>query len=170
MPKSVRSFDRITIPAPCDADWEAMIGNDQVRFCQHCNLHVTDLSSMTRPAAMRFVARSRGRLCVRYVQRVNGDILTKEIPQRLHHISRRVSRIAAGAFSASLSLSTAAAQTRSDANPTTVRQTEPVASVTATKEGASIAGVVKDPNGAVVSQATVTLMNCSPWISRKTIR
>ena len=38
MPKSVRSFDRITIPAPCDADWEAMSGNDQVRFCEHCNL------------------------------------------------------------------------------------------------------------------------------------
>jgi uncharacterized protein len=159
MPKSVRSFNRITIPAPCDADWDAMIGNDQVRFCEHCNLHVTDLSSMTRPAAMRLVARSRGRLCVRYVQRANGDILTKEIPQRLHHISRRVTRIAAGAFSATLSLASAAAQTRSDANPNAVRQTQTTASVTAPNEGASISGVVKDPNGAVVSGATVTLMN-----------
>ena len=123
MPKSVRSFDRITIPAPCDADWDAMSGNDQVRFCEHCNLHVTDLSSMTRPEAMRLVARSRGRLCVRYVQRANGDILTKQIPQQLHRISRRASRIAAGAFSATLSLASAAAQPRSDANPTTVRQT-----------------------------------------------
>ncbi|HEY0348340.1 MAG TPA: hypothetical protein VGC60_09290 [Pyrinomonadaceae bacterium] len=114
MPKSVRSFDRITIPAPCDADWDAMIGNDQVRFCEHCNLHVTDLSSMTRPEAMRLVARSRGRLCVRYIQRASGDILTKEIPQQLHRISRRVSRIAAGAFSPTLSLASAAAQTRSD--------------------------------------------------------
>ena len=42
MPKSVRSFDRITIPAPCDADWDAMIGNDQVRFCEHCKLHTTE--------------------------------------------------------------------------------------------------------------------------------
>ena len=38
MPKSVRSFDRITIPAPCDAAWDEMIGNDQVRFCEHSNL------------------------------------------------------------------------------------------------------------------------------------
>lgn len=159
MPKSVRSFDRITIPAPCDADWDTMIGNDQVRFCEHCNLHVTDLSSMTRPAAMRLVARSQGRLCVRYVQRANRDILTKEIPQRLHHISRRVSRIAAGAFSATLSLASAAAQTRSDVNPNAARQTQLVASATAPNEGASISGVVKDPNGAVVSRATVTLTN-----------
>src|SRR5882672_10821143 len=159
MPKSVRSFDRITIPAPCGADWDAMIGNDQVRFCEHCNLHVTDLSSMTRPAAMRLVARSRGRLCVRYIQRSNGDILTKEIPQQLHRISRRASRIAAGAFSATLSLASAAAQTRSDMSPSAVRQTQPVASLTAPNEGASISGVVKDPNGAVVSRSTVTLTN-----------
>ena len=157
MPKSVRSFDRITIPAPCDADWDAMIGNDQVRFCEHCNLPVTDLSSMTRPEAMRLVARSRGRLCVRYIQRANGDILTKEIPQQLHRISRRVSRIAAGAFSATLSLSSAAAQTRSNA---TLRQTQTIALLNATpNEGSSISGVVKDPNGAVVSRATVTLTN-----------
>lgn len=160
MPKSVRSFDRITIPAPCDADWDAMIGNDQVRFCEHCNLHLTDLSSMTRPEAMRLVARSRGRLCVRYIQRANGDILTKEIPQRLHRISRRASRIAAGAFSATLSLASAAAQTRSDVNPNAIRQTQTAASQNApTSEGASISGVVKDPNGAVVSRATVTLTN-----------
>ena len=61
MPKSVRSFDRIKIPAPCDADWEAMSGNDQVRFCEHCNLRVTDLSSMTRQEATRLVARSEAR-------------------------------------------------------------------------------------------------------------
>jgi hypothetical protein len=40
MPTSARSFDRITIAAPCDADWDAMIGNDQVRFCEHCHLYV----------------------------------------------------------------------------------------------------------------------------------
>jgi len=34
MSTSARSFDRITIAAPCDADWEAMTGNDRVRFCE----------------------------------------------------------------------------------------------------------------------------------------
>jgi hypothetical protein len=36
------------IPAPCDADWDTMVGNDRVRFCEDCNLHVTNLSNITR--------------------------------------------------------------------------------------------------------------------------
>ncbi len=60
MSEPIRSLDRVTIPQPCSADWDEMIGNDQVRFCEHCSLHVTNLSSMTRQEAMRFVAKSRG--------------------------------------------------------------------------------------------------------------
>ena len=88
-----------------------MIGNDQVRFCEHCQLHVNDLSAMTRHEAMRLVARSQGRLCVRYVQLPGGGVLTRA-PERLYRIGRRVSRLAAGAFTATLTLSTAVAQTR----------------------------------------------------------
>src|SRR5580765_549637 len=160
MPKSVRSFDRITLPAPCDADWDSMIGNDQVRFCEHCNLHVTNLSAMTRTEAMRFVAKSSGRLCVRYVQRLDGEILTRELPKQLYRIGRRVSRIAAGAFSATLSLTSAAAQTQSDSRSSTLQQPQAIASLIPTvNQGATVSGVVKDPNGAVVPQATVTLTN-----------
>ncbi|HYX28245.1 MAG TPA: ankyrin repeat domain-containing protein [Pyrinomonadaceae bacterium] len=157
MSTSVRSFDRITIAAPCDADWDSMTGNDQVRFCEHCQLHVTNLSAMTRPQAMRFVAKSRGRLCIRYVQRTSGEIITKQLPQKLHHIGRRVSRIAAGAFSAALTVGTAAAQTQSDAKRN-VMPAQTVATTTTTND-ASIGGVVKDPNGALVPQAAVTLTN-----------
>jgi hypothetical protein len=64
MPTSAYSFDRITVPAPCDAG-DTMIGNDQVRLCKHCHLQVTNLSSMTRLQAKRLVQQSRGRLCVR---------------------------------------------------------------------------------------------------------
>ncbi len=163
MPKSVRSFDRITIPAPCDADWDAMIGNDQVRFCAHCNLHVTNLSSMTRQQAMRLVARSEGRLCVRYVQRPKGGILSKQVSAKLHPITRRVSRIAAGAFSATLSLSTAAAQTGPQAEKPSTQVEQQVqsdrqdpANISGT---ASVSGVVTDPAGAVVAGATIVLTN-----------
>src|SRR5437773_12524842 len=100
MPQSIRSFDRMIIPAPCDADWDSMVGNDQVRFCEHCDLHVNNLSSMTRVNAMRLVARSKGRLCVRYVQGLAGSVLTKGVPEKFHRISRRVPVVAAGAFTA----------------------------------------------------------------------
>jgi hypothetical protein len=86
-----------------------MIGNDQVRFCEHCHLHVNNLSTMTRSEALRFVARSRGRICIRFVQGPSGP-LTGKMPDKLYNIGRRASRLAAGAFSAALSISTAAAQ------------------------------------------------------------
>jgi len=158
MPKSVRSFDRITIPAPCDADWDEMIGNDQVRFCEHCNLHVTNLSAMTRTEAMHLVAQSRGRLCVRFIQLPGGGVLTKDLPEKLHLISRRVSRVAAGAFTAAVSLSTAAAQIRSDVDPRTALQTPAAGKlISADAEGATVSGIVKDPNGALVPNALITL-------------
>ena len=156
----VRSFDRITIPAPCDADWDSMIGNDQVRFCAHCNLEVTDLSAMTRHEAMRLVARSQGRLCVRLIQRPDGGIVSRTVPEKLHRISRRVSQIAAGAFTATLSLSSAAAQTGTDSAVGARREQEAIARMIPQPElGSSLSGIISDPNGAVISGATLTLTN-----------
>ena len=118
MPKSNRSFDRMIIPAPCDADWDSMIGNDRVRFCEHCNLQVTNLSNLTKQEAMRLVARSEGRLCVRFVRRSDGSVAAKLSEQKLHQISRRVSRLAAGAFTATATrFRTGTGATRYDAHP-----------------------------------------------------
>jgi ankyrin repeat protein len=142
------------IPAPCEADWDSMIGNDQVRFCEHCHLHVTNLSALTRQEAMRLVARSEGRLCVRFVKRLDDSVVTKQLPQKLHQIGRRVSRIAAGAFTATLSLSSAAAQT------SVVSSQPPVQSIATQPQldvGSTLTGVVADPQGAVVPNATLTL-------------
>lgn len=158
MPKSVRSFDRINIPAPCNADWESMVGNDRVRFCEHCQLDVTNLSVLTRPEAMRLVERSEGRLCVRFVTRPNGRVLTNQLPRKMHQIARRASRIAAGAFSATLSLSSAVAQSQNGAVLEAQRD-RAVAAVVAVPfaHEAGVTGTVTDPNGAVVMGANVIL-------------
>ena len=158
MPKSIRSFDRINIPAPCDADWDLMIGNDRVRFCEHCKLDVTNLSALTRPEAMRLVERSEGRLCVRFVTRPNGHLLTKQLPRKVHQIARRASRIAAGAFSATLSLSSAASQAQSGVRLEAPRD-HPVAAAVAVPlaHEAVVTGTVTDPNGDLVMGANVIL-------------
>jgi ankyrin repeat protein len=148
------------IPAPCEADWDSMIGNERVRFCEHCHLRVTNLSALTRQEAMRLVARSEGRLCVRFVKRLDGRVVTKQLPLKLHQIGRRVSRIAAGAFTATLSLSAAAAQTRPEADRILGIPRAAVALSAATSEAEStVTGTVTDPNGAVVAGASVTLLN-----------
>ena len=43
----------LTVPSPCPTDWNSMIGNDQVRFCEHCRFEVHNLSLMTRSQAER---------------------------------------------------------------------------------------------------------------------
>lgn len=158
MPQSIRSFDRINIPAPCDADWDSMIGNDKVRFCEHCNLQVTKLSSLTHQAAINLVARSEGRLCVRLERRASGGLIMKQSAPRLHQIARRASRLAAGAFSATLSLATASAQT-SVPNQQLPATQMIEARARRSEAGCSLSGVISDPSGAVVPGAVVTLTN-----------
>ncbi len=149
----------LTVPSPCPTDWNSMIGNDQVRFCEHCSFEVHNLSLMTRSQAERLVARSNGRLCVQYIQDPNGGPVTMPVGQKLHHISRRVSQIAAGAFTAALSVTSAIAQESTgvrigaaDAPPAT----QPLARWAL---GASVLGTVTDQNGAVVPGATVSVSN-----------
>jgi ankyrin repeat protein len=159
VPKELRSLDQLIIQNPCNADWDSMSGNDRVRFCEHCSLRVTNLSSLTRVEAMRLVAGSEGRLCVRFIQSPSGQVLTKAV-DHAHRISRRVSRIAAGAFTATLSLSSAAAQSGSRSPLDVLKSTPAVVTAGAPREtGANLSGVIKDPNGAVVAAANVTLIN-----------
>ncbi|MBL8196125.1 MAG: hypothetical protein JNM06_20200, partial [Blastocatellia bacterium] len=64
---SKKSFEqRLKVLSPCSADWEKMVGNDQVRFCEHCSKSVNNISEMTREQALELVLKSNGRLCVRY--------------------------------------------------------------------------------------------------------
>jgi hypothetical protein len=152
-------LNNLTIPSPCPADWDSMIGNDQVRFCKHCNLDVHNLSQMTRAKAERLVTRSNGRLCVRYHHDPTGKPLTLPVGQKLHRISRRVSRLAAGAFTATLSVTSVVAQTSTgyqpgNANP--VSATKPIARWGL---GSSLFGTITDPKGAAISGATISVSN-----------
>jgi len=152
-------LNNITIPSPCTADWDSMIGNDRVRFCEHCNLDVHNLSLMTRSQAQRLVARSNGRLCVRYHQDPAGQPLTLPVRQKLHRIGRRVSKIAAGAFSATLSVTSAVAQ--NSASPQSGNSNPPTATQASARWAlsSSIAGTITDQNGAVIPGATISISN-----------
>ncbi len=162
--KPISSFNRMKIAAPCDADWESMAGNDQVRFCEHCNLHVTDLSSLSRRDAMELVARSQGRICVRFIPTPSGGVLTRTLPEKLYRIQRRVSRIAASAFTATLSISSAMAQSPGSSSSDQVTeavqrvQTEGRREIT-DQFKAGIEGVVRTEENSRISNATVVLVD-----------
>ena len=180
MSKSVRQLDQIRIAAPCDAAWDSMIGNDQVRFCEHCNLHVNNLSAMTRSEALRLVARSRGRICVRFTENPFGGPLTGKLPEKLYGIGRRTSRLAAGAFSAALSVTTATAQSSPSAADaasaagyeklqTAVEKQQTAVSDSLIDEFTGVvAGTVKNSEGVPISEATVVLVDRESGEERST--
>ncbi|HEY0379036.1 MAG TPA: ankyrin repeat domain-containing protein [Pyrinomonadaceae bacterium] len=166
MPKPTGALDRIHIASPCPASWDEMIGNEQVRFCRHCSLHVHDLSKITAKDAMKLVAASQGKLCVRYYRRPDGTVQTAERAEPLTHIKRRLSRIAAGAFTATLSLaSTAVAQSARPAEGNQPAAVQPAGGATLGRalvhdgQTSSLAGTVFDVQQAVIPAATIVLVN-----------
>jgi Carboxypeptidase regulatory-like domain/Ankyrin repeats (3 copies)/Ankyrin repeats (many copies) len=167
MPRTTNTIlDRINITSPCSADWDSMTGNREVRFCLHCSRHVNNLSEMTRKQALSLVARSKGRLCVRYKRRPDGRVETAQPDRQLYQIKRRVSRLAAGAFTAALGLcSSVAAQTPSTNERRAwdgVEIADPYDSARPIISGsgsATLKGTITDPNGAVIPGATMTLVN-----------
>ena len=166
MPKPKGALDRIHIASPCPASWDEMIGNEQVRFCRHCSLHVHDLSKITAKDAMKLVADSQGKLCVRYYRRPDGTVQTAERAQPLTQIKRRLSRIAAGAFTATLSLaSTAAAQSPRPAEGNQPAVVQPADGVMLGRvlahdgQTATLVGTVFDQQQAVIPSASVVLTN-----------
>lgn len=93
----------VRVAAPCQADWNQMIGDERVRFCGACSLNVYNLSAMTRSEAEALIARSEGRLCVKFYRRRDGSIITQDCPVGLRAIRRRVSYLTKAIASAVLS-------------------------------------------------------------------
>ena len=82
----------VRIAAPCNASWSSMAGDDRKRFCGDCQLNVYSLSDMSAPEAEEFLRRSEGRVCIRYYQRPDGTILTRNCPTGLMLMRQRLAR------------------------------------------------------------------------------
>ncbi len=83
----------VKVASPCPADWDRMIGSDRVKFCGQCELHVYNLSAMSTVEAESLIARTEGRLCVRYFRRRDGSIITQDCPMGLRRLRQRAARI-----------------------------------------------------------------------------
>jgi hypothetical protein len=151
---------RLRVASPCPASWEAMEGDERVRFCRQCELHVYDLSAMTRAEAESLVARTEGRLCARFYRRADGTVLTSDCPRGLAAARRRVARAAGAAFASLLGLFAAASgkpQQKTSCPAGGDFKVERTA--TSASSFASVSGVVYDPACAVIPGARVVLTN-----------
>lgn len=104
MSKYDSPLNNLRVASPCSMDWNQMDGDERKRFCGECKLNVYNLSGMTRYDAENLLRLSEGRLCVRYFQRHDGTIITKDCPVGWARVKQRVSIVAAAAFSIVLSV------------------------------------------------------------------
>lgn len=77
----LQQLSQIEVASPCSADWEAMEGDEKVRFCSQCQLHVFNLSAMDVEEAAERVAEHTDDLCVRFYRRADGTMLTRDCPE-----------------------------------------------------------------------------------------
>jgi len=82
-------LETITIASPCTADWDAMRGDERVRFCGQCELNVYNLSAMPRDEAQELVRETEGKICVRMFKRRDGTVITQDCPVGLRAKLRR---------------------------------------------------------------------------------
>jgi hypothetical protein len=91
-------LDEISVAAPCAVRWETMTGDERSRFCGQCKLNVYNLSGMTRDEATRLVTGAEGRVCVRFLRRADGTVLTEDCPIGLAARMKRRTLAVAGWF------------------------------------------------------------------------
>jgi len=148
MPRHLpRPHERLQVSEPCSAEWGSMSGDGRVRFCAHCQKHVHNLSEFTPREALDLVLRSGGRLCLSIERDARGVPRTRALAEPLYQIGRRVSRLAAGAFGAALTLGSAAAARAQEAGPAPAQQvvnTSPTAPPAEVKSGAVTNTTVTD--------------------------
>ena len=70
----------VRVASPCHSSWNTMKGDEQTRYCGLCRKNVYNLSEMTRQEAENLIREKEGKLCVRYYQRADGTVLTKDCP------------------------------------------------------------------------------------------
>lgn len=152
-------LDHIQTTSPCSTDWASMSGNNQVRFCSHCNLSVYNISGMTRKEAKALVTQSRGQLCAKYFRRVDGSVLTADQPDSLGAINARV---ITGAFTVLLTISSNAIgqslpkqSSQSNQLELSVQRNDSSSRV----QAATLKGSIVDPNEALIPRAKITLIS-----------
>ena len=110
---------KISVASPCHAPWEDMGGDERVRFCDHCQKHIFNLSSMTTAEATALVDAREGRLCARFHQRRDGTVLTSDCPVGARaHWRRLRNLLGAGAATILLALVNTRALSRDEGNDT----------------------------------------------------
>jgi hypothetical protein len=93
-------LDSLYIASPCEADWNAMSGNERVRMCSLCSKNVYNVSDMTKVEAESFLRKNGVSECVGFFRRSDGTIMTDDCPIALRKIRNSLKFVARAVASA----------------------------------------------------------------------
>jgi hypothetical protein len=88
-----RWLEQIEIATPCEARWDEMSGDEQVRHCGQCRRSVFNLSAMTRKEAESFIDATEESVCLRLYRREDGTVITSDCPIGLAERARAASQV-----------------------------------------------------------------------------
>ena len=147
------------IATPCQVGWENMAGDEKVRFCEQCSLHVYNISEMTSEQVTSLVTSTEGRICARLYRRADGTVLTRDCPVGLRALRKRVSRRAGAVLTAVLGLcSGLMGQTKPQEGKICTRIVALKMKKSIVKDEQGIfSGMVLDEMGALIPGANITL-------------
>jgi len=72
------SLFAISLQYQCPYKWQKMKGGSQTRHCGACKQNVYNISTMTRKEAVDLIKEKEGNLCVRFYQRRDGTVITRD--------------------------------------------------------------------------------------------
>ena len=151
---ALNPVDRLRVASPCPAKWDQMSGDDRVRFCDLCNLHVYDISRLSSKEAEALLTKTEGRICARVYRRTDGTVITKDCPVGLRAIRRRAAKVTGAVFATITSLcSIVVGQQRSAKGKSSCQQQVTIVrKVSDSSDKGGVAGTILDPNRAVLSE------------------
>jgi hypothetical protein len=150
----------LRIASPCPMNWTEMTGDERVRFCSSCNLHVYNIAELTRKQAAKLITETEGRICGRIYRRGDGTVITKDCPVGLRAIRRRLARGAGAVFATIVALSTSVfgqKPTKKD-DPAGLPEVTISRKISDEKVG-TLTGTVVDAYGAMVVGARITVFD-----------
>ncbi len=69
---------RLKVASPCEANWDAMTGDEAIRHCGLCKKNVYQISNMTNDQVEELLAEVGEEKCGRFYQRKDGTLVTAD--------------------------------------------------------------------------------------------
>lgn len=159
-----RRLNNLAIVSPCSIDWQDLSGDDRIRYCSDCNLHVHNFAAMTSGEIDLLMQSDSNRVCGR-ITRFEGAIITKDSKIAPINLMKGFATFALVAVMGYFTTTDALAQSSyqdvilSDTKSAYQEVILPDTTTQSLNGAGAISGNVMDLTGAVISDTNIKLIN-----------